>query len=107
MIRVIAHAKINLFLEITGKRPDGYHTLSTLFQTISLADRLTFAPASRLALTCSNRSLPVDETNLVLKAARRLQEALGETQGANIDLEKEIPMGAGLGGGSSDAAAAL
>ncbi len=107
MIRVEAPAKINWFLEITGKRPDGYHSLSTLFQTISLADTLTFTPAARLTLHCSEPSLPTDETNLVMRAARRLQETLGVTRGARMTLRKRIPMGAGLGGGSSDAAAAL
>jgi 4-diphosphocytidyl-2-C-methyl-D-erythritol kinase len=107
MIRVTAPAKVNLFLEITGKRPDGYHTLSTIFQTISLGDELTFAPAAELALTCSDPSLPVDERNLVMKAAIRLREALKETRGAKIHLGKKVPMGAGLGGGSADAAAVL
>ncbi len=107
MIRVTAHAKINFFLEITGKRPDGYHTLSTLFQTISLGDELTFSAADDLSLTCSDPSLPIDSTNLVMKAAFRLQEALREPRGAQIHLEKKVPMGAGLGGGSSDAAAVL
>jgi 4-diphosphocytidyl-2-C-methyl-D-erythritol kinase len=107
MIRVFAPAKINLFLEITGKRPDGYHRLSTVFQTISLGDELTFSAADDLSLTCSDRSLPVDSSNLVMKAALRLQDALKEPRGAKIHLEKKVPMGAGLGGGSSDAAAVL
>lgn len=107
MIRLRAPAKVNLFLEITGKRRDGYHTLSTVFQTISLADELTLAPAKTLTLTCSNPSLPTDESNLVMKAALRLQNALGETRGARIHLKKVVPMGAGLGGGSSDAASVL
>ena len=107
MILVTAHAKINFFLEITGRRPDGYHTLSTVFQTISLGDELTFQSAPELALSCSDPALPVDERNLVMKAAVRLREALRESRGARIHLEKKIPMGAGLGGGSSDAAAVL
>jgi 4-diphosphocytidyl-2-C-methyl-D-erythritol kinase len=107
MIREKAPAKINWFLEITGKRPDGYHELSTFFQCISLADELSFRPAAALTLKCSDRRLPVDEGNLVMRAARRLQEALGETRGAAIRLRKVVPMGAGLGGGSSDAAATL
>ncbi len=105
MIRVTAHAKINFFLEITGKRPDGYHMLSTIFQTISLGDELTFAAADQLSLTCSDPALSVDSSNLVMKAAFRLREALREPRGAKIHLEKRVPMGAGLGGGSSDAAA--
>ncbi len=107
VIRVKAPAKINLFLEITGKRADGYHTLSTVFQTISLGDRLTGSHAKELMMTCSDPSLPVDERNLVMRAAMRLREALREPRGARIHLEKIVPMGAGLGGGSSDAATVL
>lgn len=107
MIRLTAHAKINWYLEITGKRPDGYHTLETVFQTIALGDELTFEPSDTIVVSCSNASLPVDERNLVTRAAFRLREALGETRGARIHLEKISPMGAGLGGGSADAAAAL
>jgi len=107
VLQLKAFCKINWFLEITGKRPDGYHTLSTIFQTISLGDRLTFKPADDLTLTCSDSSLPTDERNLVMKAAMRLREALNEKRGAAIHLEKIVPMGAGLGGGSADAAATL
>lgn len=107
MIRLTAHAKINFHLEITGKRPDGYHTLETVFQTLVLGDELTFEPADALTLTCSDASLRVDETNLVMRAALRLKEALREPRGARIHLNKISPMGAGLGGGSSDAAATL
>jgi 4-diphosphocytidyl-2-C-methyl-D-erythritol kinase len=105
MIRLTAYAKVNLYLEITGKRPDGYHTLSTLFQTISLGDKLTFSAADDLSLTCSDPTLPVDERNLVMRAAIRLRDVLKEKRGARIHLEKAVPMGAGLGGGSADAAA--
>jgi 4-diphosphocytidyl-2-C-methyl-D-erythritol kinase len=105
---IYAPAKVNLFLEITGRRPDGYHTLASIMQTVSLYDRLTITPRqSGITLRCNNPSLPVDERNLVVKAALRLQETLGTTAGAAITLEKNIPMGAGLGGGSSDAAAVL
>jgi 4-diphosphocytidyl-2-C-methyl-D-erythritol kinase len=107
MIQVTAPAKINFFLEITGKRPDGYHTLSIVFQTISLGDELTLEPANDISLTCSDKVLPTDERNLVMKAAVRLRHALKETRGAKIHLTKIVPTGAGLGGGSSDAAAAL
>jgi len=107
MIRIAAPAKINFFLEITGRCPDGYHTLSIVFQTISLGDELVFEPAQDLSLTCSDSTLPTDERNLVMKAALRLRQALEESQGAKIHLEKKVPMGAGLGGGSSDAAAVL
>jgi 4-diphosphocytidyl-2-C-methyl-D-erythritol kinase len=107
MIRLQAPAKINLFLEITGKRPDGYHTLETLFQTISFGDELQFRLAPTLRLTCSEPTLPTDERNLVLRAARCLQALFKERRGAHIHLTKRVPMGAGLGGGSSDAAAAI
>ena len=107
MIRLHAPAKINWFLEITGKLPNGYHTLDTVFQTISLGDRLTFRAADALSLTCSDASLPVDERNLAMKAAVRLRDLLKEKRGAAIHLEKLTPMGAGLGGGSADAAAVL
>jgi 4-diphosphocytidyl-2C-methyl-D-erythritol kinase len=97
-----AYAKINWSLRITGKRPDGFHDLETLFQTISLHDTLTFAEADHWSLTCDDPSIPVDDSNLVLRAAR----ALGGPPVA-IELRKAIPAGGGLGGGSSDAAATL
>jgi len=101
MTRVACHAKINWSLRIIGKRADGYHDLETVFQTISLHDTLIFRDSDRLTLTCDDPSIPVDDTNLVLRAAR----ALGRT--AAIELRKRIPAGGGLGGGSSDAAATL
>ena len=106
-MRVRANAKVNLFLEITGRRPDGYHTLSTLFQTISLADELTVEAADSLKLWCSDPSLPTDERNLAMRAALQVQGLLKETRGARMQLKKLVPMGAGLGGGSGDAAAVL
>ncbi len=107
MIRLLAHAKVNLFLDITGRLSDGYHILSTVFQTISLADELTLSTSEALSLSCSDPTLPVDESNLVMRAALRLREALREKRGAKIYLKKVVPIGAGLGGGSSDAAAVL
>jgi 4-diphosphocytidyl-2-C-methyl-D-erythritol kinase len=101
-MRVNAHAKINWSLRITGKRQDGYHDIETLFQTISLHDTLTFIESDRLTLTCDDPSIPIDDTNLVIRAA----QAVGDAQVA-IDLQKQIPAGGGLGGGSSDAAATL
>jgi 4-diphosphocytidyl-2-C-methyl-D-erythritol kinase len=100
-MQAAAYAKINWALRVTGKRSDGYHDIETLFQTISLHDVLAIEPADRLSLTCSDPMLPIDETNLVVRAAR----AIGVT--ARIHLEKRIPAGGGLGGGSSDAAAVL
>jgi 4-diphosphocytidyl-2-C-methyl-D-erythritol kinase len=99
-------AKINLGLEVTGRRPDGYHELVTIFQAIDLADTLTVAPAEELTLTCSVAALATPD-NLCLRAAAALQAATGTRQGARLHLEKRIPAAAGLGGGSSDAAAAL
>jgi len=98
-MRVNAYAKINWSLRITGKRADGFHDLETLFQTISLHDTLTFEASDRLKLTCDDPSIPVDERNLVIRAAGNAKFA--------ISLHKEIPAGGGLGGGSSDAAATL
>jgi 4-diphosphocytidyl-2-C-methyl-D-erythritol kinase len=99
-MEVRSYAKINWALRVTGKRTDGYHDIETLFQTISLYDTLTFRTAERLSLTCNEK--PGDETNLVLRAAR----ALGSPPVA-IALQKRIPVGGGLGGGSSNAAATL
>jgi 4-diphosphocytidyl-2-C-methyl-D-erythritol kinase len=97
-----SYAKINWALRITGKRADGYHDLETVFQTISLHDELTFLLSDSLSLTCDDPSIPVDETNLVLRAAR----AVGSPPVA-IQLLKRIPAGGGLGGGSSNAATTL
>ena len=99
MIR--AYAKINWALRVTGRRADGFHDIETLFQTISLCDELTIEPDSALTLTCSDPSIPVDDSNLVLRAAK----AIGVT--ARMHLQKRIPAGGGLGGGSADAAAVL
>lgn len=102
---VTAPAKINLTLRILGKRPDGYHALESVMQTLALADTLHIEDGETLTFTCSEPSL-AGEDNLVLRAARLLQ-ARGGTRGARLHLEKRIPAQAGLGGGSSDAAAAL
>ena len=102
-----APAKLNLYLRVVGKRPDGYHELETLFERIDLADELSFEPAETLTLTCDASSLSAGDDNLVLKAARALQQAVGVSRGARIRLAKRAPVAAGLGGGSSDAATAL
>ncbi len=106
MIELKAYAKINLTLEVLGKRDDGYHDIASVLQTVDLADELRFEPHTELIVECDSREIPLEE-NLVLKAARMLQEALPEQRGARIALTKRIPMAAGLGGGSSDAAATL
>ncbi len=101
-MHIRSYAKINWSLRITAKRADGYHDLESLFQTISLHDELTITASDRLSLECDDPSVPTDETNLVLRAAR----AVGAPPVA-IALRKRIPAGGGLGGGSSNAAAVL
>ncbi|HWS87021.1 MAG TPA: 4-(cytidine 5'-diphospho)-2-C-methyl-D-erythritol kinase [Pyrinomonadaceae bacterium] len=108
-INVPAFAKINLGLRVHGRRTDGYHEISTVFQTVSLRDTLSFRAANdgKLDLVCSDPSIPTDDSNLVLRAARALRERFGVSRGASVELEKVIPAGGGLGGGSSDAAVTL
>lgn len=100
-------AKVNLVLEVLGKRHDGYHEIVTLLQAVDLSDRLALEAADTLALETDNPGLLTDEGNLVVRAARLLQEVAGTSRGALIRLHKRIPVAAGLGGGSSDAAATL
>lgn len=100
-------AKINWFLRVLNKRPDDYHELCTLFQTISLHDSLTFSEDPEIALTCSDQSLAVDGNNLIVRAAHLLRDRYQIRKGARIHLEKCIPSPGGLGGGSSNAAVAL
>jgi 4-diphosphocytidyl-2-C-methyl-D-erythritol kinase len=104
-----AFAKINWTLRVTGLRADGYHELHTVFQTVTLHDRLTFALADdqRIHLSCDAPDIPVDENNLIYRAALALLDRRKAVQGAAIHLEKRIPSQGGLGGGSSDAAIAL
>ncbi len=110
MLTAIAPAKINLSLHLTGRREDGYHLLDSLVAFTHRGDRLTVSPAPALSLEVSGpfaSHMPDrPDDNLVLKAARRLQTHTGISQGAHIMLEKHLPAGAGLGGGSSDAAMA-
>jgi len=103
----LAMAKLNLGLHILRRRPDGFHDLSTIFYPIGWADVLEAQPAEHLQMTCTEDSLPADESNLVMQAARHLAQTFGVRTGALVHLEKVLPMGAGLGGGSSDAAATL
>lgn len=102
-----APAKLNLFLHITGRREDGYHCLQTLFALLDHGDTITFEPADGLYLHCDNAEVPCDNSNLILKAALALRDHTGCTQGARLHLQKRLPMGGGVGGGSSDAATAL
>ena len=108
-MHIRSYAKINLYLDVLGRRPDGYHNIETIFQTIGLWDELSLAdaPSGQLTLTCSRPDLEVDDSNLVCRAAALLRRHTGCTQGAAIHLEKNIPIAAGLAGGSGNAAAAL
>jgi len=101
----VAPAKINLCFEVLGARPDGLHEVATVLQTISLADRLTFVPSTKLTLACTGMKATPD--NLMLRAARMLQQHTGTTLGCAMTCEKHIPLAAGLGGGSTDAASTL
>ena len=105
-MEIQAFAKLNLTLEVLGRRQDGYHQVRTILQTIDLADLLEISPASSLRVECDDRSLQ-GEANLVWQAAQALAEAGNHQPGAHIYIQKHIPVGMGLGGGSSDAAAAL
>lgn len=108
-------AKLNLTLRVLGRRPDGFHDLETLMLSVRLTDTLQFSPLENnvIQLTCRmvhaspSGPVPVDERNLIVRAARKLQQRSGTSAGARIHLTKRIPMEAGLGGGSANAAAAL
>jgi 4-diphosphocytidyl-2-C-methyl-D-erythritol kinase len=105
LLKLPSFAKINLTLRILGRRPDGYHEVVTILQSVSLCDELVFElrDDDRVLLTCDDPSIPVDDTNLIVKAAH----ALAAKRGVDIRLTKKIPAKAGLGGGSSNAAVAL
>jgi len=104
-----APAKINLHLSVLGKRPDGFHEIDSILVPLTLADTLTLEAGdeSRIAFTCSDATLPCDDSNLVVRAARRFFETAGLPPSVRIHLQKAVPHGAGLGGGSSDAATTL
>jgi 4-diphosphocytidyl-2-C-methyl-D-erythritol kinase len=105
-----AHAKINVSLGVGGVRPDGYHELRTVFQSLALHDTLRFAhPDEGFAMACSAPGVPLDERNLVWKAAELVWAAAGRRgePGGRVRITKRIPVQGGLGGGSADAAAAL
>ena len=121
MLCLKARAKINWTLDILGRRADGYHQMDMLMQSVRLADTLWLEESDRLTLEDAGQGLrteagggeacaapvPFDENNLAVRAARALQKAAGIEKGARIRLRKAIPSGAGMGGGSADAAAAL
>ena len=104
---VPAPAKLNLFLHITGRRPDGYHLLQSVFMLIDWCDTLHFELRGNAQLSREDLEVPLPADDLTLRAARALQAATGCTQGAHISVFKRIPAQAGMGGGSSDAASAL
>lgn len=108
-VKRIAPAKINLGLDVVGICADGYHLLETVFQTVSIYDRVTvtLTKNTEISLYCTDAAVPCDEKNIAWKAAAKFCEAAGVSVGVHIDLEKHIPMQAGMGGGSSDAAAVL
>src|SRR5437016_5240820 len=107
MLTLISPAKINLNLRIVGKRPDGYHELSSVFQAIDLCDVLTFEKSEKDKFTCNISTLPNDKKNLVLKALDLFRSKTGLNFCLKIHLDKHIPIEAGLGGGSSNAATTL
>lgn len=105
-LTALAYAKINLTLEVLGRREDGYHEVATVLQTVSLHDRLTFVADSEISVECSIPGLS-NSDNLACRAASALKERSRYEDGARIAIEKDIPEAMGLGGGSSDAAATL
>jgi 4-diphosphocytidyl-2-C-methyl-D-erythritol kinase len=107
MLTLISPAKINLFLHIIGKRPDGYHNLASLFQAISLHDTIHFSLADHDELSCDCPDIPTGPSNLIFKAANLFRNKTGLKFGLKVHLEKRIPHEAGLGGGSSNAATTL
>lgn len=108
-ITLPAFAKINRTLRVLGRRPDGYHELETIFQTVTLCDEITFSLRGddAITLTCDVAEIPVNDTNLIVRAAMALRQRYGIRKGVTIHLKKRIPAQGGLGGGSSDAAVTL
>lgn len=109
VIRAEANAKLNLYLDITGRRADGYHLLETVMQSITLADGVTVvvSAGNGISLSCDREDVPTDSRNTAYRAAEYFIEAAGVSGTVCIDIEKHIPSGAGMGGGSADAAAVL
>ncbi len=103
-MKIKAHAKLNFYLEILGKRPDGFHNLRSIMQQIRLHDVLVFHQSNQDQFISRNR--PMKQNNLVVRAAQQLKQAI-DFPPVRVELNKQIPVGAGLGGGSSDAAATI
>ncbi len=106
MLTLKAHAKLNLTLEVLGRRSDGYHETASIMQTLDLHDTLRLSHADAISIDCNDATLATPD-NLAYRAAELLREESGYTKGAHISIHKSIPVSAGLGGGSSDAAATL
>ena len=106
-VKILSPAKINIGLWITGKRPDGYHEIFTLFHTIDLNDYIHIEPYHKLSVSSTSPKVPENKENIVYKALKKFEEWTGIQTNYRILIEKNIPVGAGLGGGSSNAAAVL
>ncbi len=107
-MRFESHAKINLYLRVLGRRPDGFHDLETLFAAISVCDIMEFEPIPRgIELRCDDPGVPTDSRNLAWRAAEALAKRAGISRGVRITLRKDVPPGSGLGGGSGNAATTL
>lgn len=108
-LRINAHAKINLYLDVVGKRPDGYHEIETLFHSIQLHDQVSIRRnrAKGIIVHSGHPQIPCDERNLAYQAAELLRCQVGNIEGVEISIQKRIPVAAGLAGGSADAAAVL
>ena len=105
---VRAPAKVNLSLDVTGKRPDGYHEMRMVNHSVALSDTLVFKNSGQgICISCSDPKIPTDERNLVYRVAEKLRARFGIDRGVHIDIKKNIPSEAGLAGGSADAAAAI
>ncbi len=108
-LKIYAMSKVNLGLDVIRRREDGYHEVRMIMQTLNLCDELTIARREdeRIVITCNLEGLECDENNLIYKAAKKLMDAAGVTSGLDIHLQKNIPVAAGMAGGSTDAAATL
>lgn len=106
-LSLISPAKINLFLQVEKKRPDGYHDLASLFQTISLHDKISITLSEKDTFTSSDPNIPLDGSNLIIKAREAFRNITGLKFNVSIAIQKNIPIEAGLGGGSSNAATIL
>jgi 4-diphosphocytidyl-2-C-methyl-D-erythritol kinase len=106
---VLSPAKINWTLQVVGKRPDGFHEIASLVSVVTLYDQLSFSEAAEpgITLTCSDPGVPTDENNLICRAARLMAQAAGRELRVSCRLDKRIPVGGGLGGGSGNAASTL